>query len=182
MTKSLSDGRTITLDIEPADGSAMPRCVARAQDGAMIDWAGVISQLPEAARPAPELTHRLNKIVLTSDEAASLESLLQKARAVYDATPEGAAYALRCRRDQLVRAVEDIASLSAHRRETSFDDEGGDGLAAYLAGEGKADQLKETEAREALADFDAKHPEVAAAVRAEREQKRRRLLDAALDL
>ncbi|MEW1853001.1 hypothetical protein [Streptomyces albidoflavus] len=85
----------------------------------------MISQLTEAARPAPELTHRLNEIVLTSDEAASLEALLQKARAVYDAAPEGAAYALRCHLDQLVRAVEDIASLRAHRRETSFDDEGG---------------------------------------------------------
>ncbi|RZF02947.1 hypothetical protein [Streptomyces albidoflavus] len=182
LTKTLSDGRIITLAAEPADGSALPRCVARAEDGALIDWAGTVSPLPEAARPAPELTHRLSRVVLTAEEATSLEALLREARAAYDATPEGTAYGLRCRRDKLVRAVEDIAGLIAHRRETAFDDEGGDGLGTYLSGEGKADERRRDEARKALDDFDAAHPEVVAAVRAEREEEKQRLRDAAFDL
>lgn len=89
-------------------------------------------------------------------------------------TPEGRA--LLAQRDELARAVEAQVHADTQQRERAHDDEGGD------PGQYYRDQMPKNEAaieraRAALTAFDAEHPELVAALRAQKDDAINRALD-----
>lgn len=102
-------------------------------------------------------------VAVTKAEGEAIRAALAAADA---ADPEVQAHNLRSRRDDIldeIRGWDDEASAVVSR---AMDDESGNPAWGFR----KADeyQAKATEARKRLADFDAEHPEVKAAIEAEK--------------
>lgn len=106
-------------------------------------------------------THVLGNICLTSPEAAALEEMAQAARAAHDLTPAG----LREQRDRLVEAIGYALDDWHETHQRAVEQMSATGTTRIDA---DAKEPAVVEARQALAAFDAAHPEIAQLVEADR--------------
>jgi hypothetical protein len=140
----------------------------------------------------------------TPDEAAELTALGDGAKAAFDASPEGRQLAdwrrqrddeqradrartaalqtpegaaLAAERARLATAAAAILDVDEQQRARAHDDEGGD-PGAYYREQQPRNEAEYERAVQALAAFDAEHPEIVAALEAEKTAERRRFLDA----
>jgi hypothetical protein len=109
----------------------------------------------------------IGRVALTAERYAQLQDMLAAAKAAHAATPEG----LAARRSSLTNAVAIKLSMADDARELAFSEDIG-GIPGYSNPGLNA-------ARQARADFDAKHPEVAAGIAAAKSDAARRALQMA---
>ena len=95
-----------------------------------------------------------------------LQAAMAEAREAYRASPEGITEALREQRRSLGAAISSALDETEVARERAFDRDIG-GIPSY-------DSPKYRAARQALADFDAAHPEIKAVLEQERQESIKR--------
>ncbi|APU20966.1 hypothetical protein [Actinoalloteichus sp. GBA129-24] len=142
LKKTLRDGRTVTivrdhrgvLAAKLADGSTLAR--------------GVLERHPRP--PAPEITHRLGRLGLTTSEAAEAERLAAQPRLA----PE---MPLVDQREALVRRITSAIDADSDDRARAHD---AGNPAGYYRGRKAQNDLAIAAAHRALGDFDRAHPEV----------------------
>jgi len=153
LTKTLRDGRKATVTIGDSGGRV---CLT-----ARIVGAGPLGShagpTHEATGGAPAGYRAVGKLALTPDEADAVDAAY---RAAVAALPRD----LRVERDTLVSRINAAEAVWADDRADAWDrfDGGGNPLRHDAANEARI-----TERRDALATFDAEHPEIVAEVATE---------------
>lgn len=109
-----------------------------------------------------------NAVGLSADAAAAIETARGTEQAAWDASPEGQRVRLERQRESLEMDISLAADRQMGRRERAW---ARDGYASI-------DSAAETTARAALAAFDAAHPEILGAMKAERAEAADRLVRA----
>ena len=165
LTKTARDGRTIEIfEIETSTG---PSCRARVNGETLPGYGGPVGLLTPRDGAVAYIPTK-PAIGLTADEAAVITErwAVRRAaeRAAFDASPAGALAALRRERERLA----DVVADKIEQMDTTFERMHGeeDALAWHVK------SLSETDidtARAAVRAFDAEHPEVLAAIKAERD-------------
>lgn len=155
-TKSLRDGRTAT--VAAIEGGCFIRaCI----DGGEV-YSGLLAVAPRQPGIPPEMTRRAGPILLTESEYDEIRALQSAARQARLDAPEGQAASLKYQRETLVRAAGNAAAAWTAARGAAQDN---DTMGTYFSGQDAQDRAAITEAGQALADFDAAHPEIAAELR-----------------
>jgi hypothetical protein len=153
LTKTTSDGRTaeLAIVIYPGDIAYVRVNI----NGQQYIAAGQLEQLPEPRGTATHAIRGVGKALGLSDaEARQVQAAIRHHEV---ATPT----ALRNQRNRLVATLNGLHDGIHARRELAID-AGLDNLPDY-------DNAATRAAEQAIADFDATHPEVKAAIRSERD-------------
>jgi hypothetical protein len=126
---------------------------------------------PITAKSGEVCRHNIGLLALTDSETEILRSAIVAAREDHEATPEAKAEKLRQQRHNLLCAIRgSVDDWSAHRERCFRQDTGLHGMAPF--------ETKVAAAEQALAEFDTAHPEVIAAIEAEKaEAGARKALD-----
>jgi hypothetical protein len=166
LTKTLTDGRTAIVIIEPAPGGGVLAAVARVDGVELGSHCGphhLAPNMPDGYVAA------IGRLLLTAEEAAQMEAAYRAAEAAQPADP---LTGLLAERERLVAAVEGYTDQWTDDRSATF--HAGDHPNPFAADARNEQLINDAEA--ALVAFDAAHPEVVAAVRAERDAAMRRHL------
>jgi hypothetical protein len=125
--------------------------------------------------PTQGATHYLDvagkAVGLDAANAQRIEDLYQARKAAWGESAAGQAAALRSAREHLVREKAGWLDAMSAAREQAFASDTGAGWA-----EAKDYEAKATAADEKIAAFDRAHPDVVAAIKAEKDESRRRFL------
>lgn len=159
-TKTLRDGKTATV-AACEHGSFISAFI----DGKEV-YSGTLAVAPKRPDIPPEMTRRAGPVLLTEAEHDEIRALQEAARQEWLATPEGHAASLKAQREALVRAVNAAGNAWTDARAAAQDN---DTMSAYFGGQDERDQAAITKAGQALARFDAAHPEIADEIRRQRE-------------
>ena len=166
LTKTSRDGRAIEIKAHlSTDGHITAEgLVAGKSTGRQYG----ISRLTDAARrKLPALyTHAVGQVVLTDAEAAQVQAALDRLSAEWRASEAGQRAALVAERQDLAREIRHLLDEGEDRAERYHATGSGDGHEHAIRAEY---ERKAEAARVKLAAFDAAHPEIIAALRAERE-------------
>lgn len=132
----------------------------------------VVLDLPKPIKGSDGITYRYalqGILALTDDEAGAVRSAVVAAKATHAATPQAMARKLRSERQSLCDAhAGALDAMDEHRERCFQGDIGFHGMEPY--------QAKIDAAVAAIAAFDADHPEVIAAINAERKAQTERFL------
>lgn len=188
VTRTTRDGRTLTVGVKdylpghPIAVAYLDGKLAASGTPLAVDAPGAFGGTPKlAAIKAQGVTHVLTNasrtvsIALFAAEAAPILAEIDRRRDAYAASPEGRAAGLRSEREALVAAVDGAIEDQADAYDRAHDRQ--DAAAEIIRRE---HQPAVDAARAALAAFDAAHPEVADAIRAERMARADRLIEAGL--
>lgn len=166
LTKTSRDGRAIEIKAHlSADGHITAEALVA---GKSAGHQYGITRLPDAARrklPAG-YTHAVGQVVLTEAEAAQVQTALDRLSAEWRASEAGQRAALVAERQDLAREIRHLLEEGDYRAERYHATGAGDGHEHAI----RAEYERRAEAARArLAEFDAAHPEIIAALRAEHE-------------
>lgn len=169
MIKMTKDGRKVEVI-----GHSV--CINGIAEASVIASIGNHPARRQILQALPTATHIAGRIALTSKEAECAQSALDAAKAAYEASAEGIEKKLRNERESL------ISQISAH-----LDDAQYYGTRAWESGNSvdggysirKKHEDTANAAREALDEFDAKHPDLLAKIKAEQEARRQELIESA---
>ena len=115
---------------------------------------------PVTAKSGELCHHKIGPLALTDSETETLRAAVMAAKEEHEGTPKAKAEKLRQQRNDLACGVAGaVDDLGAHRERCFQQDTGFHGMAPFEA--------KIAGAEKALAEFDAAHPEVIAAIKAE---------------
>lgn len=160
LTKTASDGREIEI---LTDGYYFKSRL----DGQVLPGATTMGKTKPFERNGTTYSHYVGKIALTADEAATAEAgrqaIYEAERAAFAASPAGQRQALRDQRSALAATLNAAAAETDATFARMHDAQDAGAWAVKVENERHV-----TAAREALAAFDAQHPEVLTAIRAER--------------
>lgn len=162
--KTTRDGRAVTITPDPRTGFFTARVA-----GAVV-YTGMIGRVPASAKVPAGYTMSAGPVLLTDAEVAQVRALMDEAAAAWALTPDG----LAAKRESLALRLNAMIAGTADRRLDAFDadTEGGyaDGMGGYRSsGQEDRDEAAITVAGRELAEFDAAHPEILAALRAKRD-------------
>lgn len=168
------DGRTVRFTARGANIGG-PILTGRHQGRVVAD--GYLREVSAAQRAhkgwSDRVTHAVAQLPIPAGHADDLRALARAAQAAHNATPERQAVLLRRRRESLVEALDVAVDTEAAERQAAHDDEDGDPGWYYRTREPELTARIE-QARAAVEEFDREHPEIAAALEAERRQDVRR--------
>ena len=161
LTKTTRDGRSVTVTVEtdPANTEARVLLAAYVDGQRAASSTGLARH---AALPAGAVA-AVGKVAFTVEEAAQIEAALEATKA---ALPRD----LRAERRALVSQVHATEGTWTDARAAAHND--GD-LNQHFAHREEPLKAAADQARAELDDFDGQHPEVAEAIRAEKEEQRR---------
>lgn len=153
VTKTLRDGRTATITAY----ISLDRAWARAEVDGEVLGKGIPGRHPKP--PAPMLTHRLGRLVLTSEEFEQVMAMLRLAQAEHDETTEGAKAKLHREREALVNDLAAAVDVAQESKARAFD---AGQLDTYFQTSHAIDEAEVASAADKLAEFDRRHPEIRA--------------------
>lgn len=172
VTRTTKDGRTLEVSVKrylPGSWTAIATL-----DGAYAANGSVLDLTPQVKAQLPGFTHYVlgkSPIALKADEAQILLAAIAAGERADRETPEAQIERLRTERRQLVGDVQSAIEEQAD---------------AYEAAHAREDVLAEriqashepaiATARAAVQAFDAEHPEIVAAIRAEQQERTERFL------
>jgi hypothetical protein len=159
-TKTLRDGRTAVVSVAVSSLN-MTYTTIRIDGEEVGSHVGPHHAAPKEALKAagPEYVAAIGPLLLTAEQAAQIEAVYNEVRATIPAN-------LNFAREQLVRAVNIAGDAWAAAQAAAQDN---DTMGSYYAGPDARHQDAIAKAEQALADFDAAHPEIAAGLRRQRE-------------
>lgn len=164
LTKTTSDGRTVTISVVADPTKALGLHYEAHMDGEKIGNSAAIARplnLPEGAAGS------IGRACLTAEEVAQVKEVADRVRAELPRDLEGERYILAVRRDAARHAL-------AQAKAAAYDE--GEPQVFHSRQEPALAQA-ERRAEEALAAFDAEHPEVLQGIRERREADLQRRLD-----
>jgi len=130
------------------------------------------ARMVRAGVDLPDRTHHIGQVVLTAEHAAAVAAAIERVRA---ANPEAQVIRLGSQRRGLAEAVAAVLEGAADAKARAYED----GVPQrWHQGEEAEYAAREAAARQALAEFDAEHPEIRAGEESElAAAARRRMLD-----
>jgi hypothetical protein len=169
LTKTLRDGRTAVVTIKPVDHLHQPSTTLYIEGKEITRHLGAHHAAPKAAlaKAGPEYVAAIGPMLLTADEAAQIEQVYREVSAAIPPDLDG-------ERERLVTALDYAEQGSGINAAERFDK---DYANPFGGPEADEDQQRIIEAAEALAAFDAAHPETARKAAAQREATVRRIIE-----
>lgn len=161
LEKTASDGRKVKITVEWRYNRAVITSYVNGKQQGTDSGVGEMTARQRAKLP-PHITHHTAGVGLTTDEAAQVRA------AVAQVTPVEAT--LRAERQALVSEIRALLDEGDYRAEKYHAAGAGDGHEYQI----KAEYERQAQAvRARLAEFDAAHPEIVTAIKAEQEAERR---------